>query len=185
MYNTRYDIWQEKAMKRYGIPLDVMDSTTKIYRSLKEKYYQMESILEDSEILSDLITLSEYYPLLGKVCLEQGTKTISRRIEDMDIQKITDKTQAAIKNTNNDVTATFLNTDDSSIAREILDNFYLEDEYNMVDTKFIQSIERHDVSFVDYILGSGYPISYGTIASAMKHPNATEQQIKYLSNLIH
>jgi hypothetical protein len=161
-----FKYWNEKAILYYRIPLDIIDSRVYEYRSLREKYNELDNIIGNQYILSDLKGISEYYPMLAEVCLEQGTKNL-KIIDDIAIPQISTTTQKNIRSNDMDIGETFLNSF-GYICIEILKNFYMENEYQIVNDKFVSSIINDDTILIRYLIENEYSISKNAIIDAMK-----------------
>jgi hypothetical protein len=136
--------------------------------------------MKDEEILADLKNIIIYYPLLGKICLEQGTKNIAKGIDDIDIPEISDNAQELIKENDYNPTAAFVAANGSDIAVEILNNFYLMNENKMIDNSFLSAVNDNNIKFVKFLISSYHHISYSVLAAVLK--NATDEVRSILSS---
>lgn len=135
---TDVEFWTSKAYYNYGIPLASVDSTILVYSDVRYKYLELESVMQDRDILADLKTLRSFYPLLGQIILQQGSRGIEDGVADVEQMLVPVGLQAAIELVGY-YSPTYLYTQyhkagQDEKARTVHQLFYLMDEKAILDS---------------------------------------------------
>lgn len=166
------EYWNERALFHYGVGLDVMNGSNNRYVSLREKYAELENVISDTTILSDLAGITRHYPALGNLAMLNGTRFLIHATDQS--PKVSDRAQALIRASGLNVRDAFVRAmqepGDHPVAVEIVRRFHMEEEYAVINASIETALKQGDESYVRDILNIDYPISYSTVVRSLQAP---------------